>query len=171
MATSEPIVLLELPLEFSVQPPSAAPPVGSAVSFVATNVIGNGPFAFQWFFKGEALDEETNAVLTLVALQTSHSGAYSVTVSNRFGAVTNTAMLSVQAFAFDLASTNLYLTADGLHFQLDSVFATNAVVVLASTNLVNWLPILTNPPSTGSVPFIDPEATNLPLRFYRALEQ
>ena len=45
------------------------------------------------------------------------------------------------------------------------------MVIFASTDLANWQPILTNPPATGSVLFLDAAATNLPQRFYRALEK
>jgi uncharacterized protein (TIGR03790 family) len=42
-----------------------------------------------------------------------------------------------------------------------------AGVVLASTNLVNWVPVFTNLPG-GSMEFADLAATNYPQRFYRA---
>ena len=59
----------------------------------------------------------------------------------------------------------------GLKLQLDSVYSSNTVVLFASTNLVNWLPILTNPPTRGSVLFLDVAATNMAQRFYRATER
>ena len=42
------------------------------------------------------------------------------------------------------------------------------IVVEASTNLVNWQPIWTNPPPGASADFVDPEWVNHPRRFYRA---
>jgi hypothetical protein len=63
------------------------------------------------------------------------------------------------------------MTTNGMRLQLDGVFATNSVIIYASTNLVGWLPILTNSPATGSVLFLDSSATNRPLRIYRATEQ
>ena len=45
------------------------------------------------------------------------------------------------------------------------------IVIMASTNLVDWFPIFTNAPVTGSLLYCDPEATNQPLRFYKAVEQ
>jgi N-acetylneuraminic acid mutarotase len=68
-------------------------------------------------------------------------------------------------------NTNLRLTPDGFQMQLDGVLATNSVVVYASTNCLNWLPILTNGPATGSVSFMDRAATNWPRRFYKAGER
>jgi uncharacterized delta-60 repeat protein len=68
------------------------------------------------------------------------------------------------------------LTADG-HFGFQSgVYAFNltgisgqSILIQASTNLVNWVPLATN--TLGDVPFYfnDPAATNFSRRFYRAL--
>ena len=44
-------------------------------------------------------------------------------------------------------------------------------MVYASTNLVDWLPIFTNPASPAQFDCLDPEATNQPLRFYKVSEQ
>jgi hypothetical protein len=42
------------------------------------------------------------------------------------------------------------------------------VIIEASTNLVNWLPIQTNALINGQVRFTDPQAVLFPKRFYRA---
>jgi hypothetical protein len=42
------------------------------------------------------------------------------------------------------------------------------VVIEASTNLVNWLPLVTNRLGAGPLYFGDSDSTNLPVRFYRA---
>jgi hypothetical protein len=44
-----------------------------------------------------------------------------------------------------------------------------AVVVEASTNLVDWAPILTNTAAIGPLYFYDPAMTNFTQRFYRAI--
>jgi hypothetical protein len=72
---------------------------------------------------------------------------------------------------FDTSAPNLRLTTNGFRLQVDGVLATNSVVIYASTNSMNWLPILTNGPATGSVSFLDAAATNWPRRFYRAAER
>lgn len=42
------------------------------------------------------------------------------------------------------------------------------VVIEASTNLLDWLPLATNTPTTNSFQFSDPDSELLPRRFYRA---
>jgi hypothetical protein len=45
------------------------------------------------------------------------------------------------------------------------------VVVEASTNLVDWTPILTNTAAIGPLYFHDPDMTHFTKRFYRAVTQ
>jgi hypothetical protein len=53
-------------------------------------------------------------------------------------------------------------------FCMTISWATNiAVVVEASTNLINWQPVQTNTLTAGSAYFSDPQWTNYPGRFYR----
>jgi hypothetical protein len=47
---------------------------------------------------------------------------------------------------------------------------TNAVVLYASRDLSNWIPIATNPPVLGAVPFLDTSVASFPNRFYRATQ-
>jgi alpha-L-rhamnosidase len=67
-------------------------------------------------------------------------------------------------------SANLQMTAGGFGMQISALNATNQVVIYASTNLLNWLPIFTNPTFIGTLPFTDSAATNFPARFYKAAE-
>ena len=54
--------------------------------------------------------------------------------------------------------------------QVDGAAGITPVVIYASTDLMNWTPIFTNPPVAGSVPFLDSSATGFSQRFYRAGE-
>jgi uncharacterized repeat protein (TIGR01451 family) len=65
------------------------------------------------------------------------------------------------------------LTGNGHQFQFSVTDATQqSYVIQASTNLVNWVPIYTNPaPPTVTTTFTDPNATSYPYRFYRVLLQ
>jgi hypothetical protein len=44
-------------------------------------------------------------------------------------------------------------------------------ILLGSTDLLQWIPLSTNAPTMDIFYFLDFDATNFPLRFYRALEQ
>jgi hypothetical protein len=61
-------------------------------------------------------------------------------------------------------------TADGSFRLLLNGELGPATVIQASSNLVDWLPILTNPALAGSIEFIDRSAANQRYRFYRAVE-
>jgi len=42
-------------------------------------------------------------------------------------------------------------------------------IIQASTNLVNWVDVYTNPDYTAPFNFVDPNATNYTSRFYRVV--
>lgn len=56
----------------------------------------------------------------------------------------------------------------GVQLQADGFPGTNTLVLEVTSNFWDWQPILTNAPSNGSVQFLDPAATGLSPRFYRA---
>ncbi len=171
MATNGPIILNTIPLEFSLEPPSLSTFLGATATFQVTNIVGQGTFTYQWQFNNTNIDGATNSSLSLASLQLNQAGTYSVVVGNGYGKVTNNVVLAVQPFAFNVGAAHPLMTTNGLKVQLDSVYSSAPVILFASTNLATWLPILTNPPTTGSVLFLDVAATNLPQRFYRATEQ
>jgi len=63
-----------------------------------------------------------------------------------------------------------YLKSGGpVQFTLTGA-AGRTYVVQASTDMINWVPILTNStPASGLLQFIDSKATNYPARFYRTV--
>jgi hypothetical protein len=132
--------------------------------------VGTPPLSYQWQFNQTDMANQTNATLTLLDAQPTSSGNYCVVITNNFGKVNTNATLFVQAFAMDTSSTNLLLTMTGFQMQIDGVLTTNPVIIFASTDLVSWLPIYTNPATTGSIQFLDFDATNIPARFYRSQE-
>lgn len=169
--TNGAMFLNEVPLEFSIQPPILSAAVGATAKFTLAFTNGVGPFAWQWQCNNTNINGATNSSLSLTNVQLSQAGTYSLVAGNSYGSVTNTAVLTVLPMLFNAGSTNLAMTTNGFKFRLDSVYATQSVIIFASTDLVSWLPILTNAPATGSVLFLDSSATNLPQRFYRAVEQ
>src|ERR1017187_7886882 len=171
VVTNGSMMLNEVPVDFSIQPQTLSTVIGATATFTIAYTNGVGPFAYQWQSNNVNIGDATNNFLSLTNVQLNQSGTYSLVASNGYGSSTTNATLVVQPFVFNGGSTNLIMTSSGLRFRLDSVYAAHSVIVFASTDLVSWLPILTNPPVTGSVLFLDAAATNTPQRFYRALEQ
>lgn len=69
-----------------------------------------------------------------------------------------------------LSLIGLQWTNSGFDIQLNGSNNSSTVTIYATTNLGNpaaWLPIYTNPPTNGSINFLDTTATNYLRRFYR----
>jgi len=78
-------------------------------------------------------------------------------------------------FAFNGVAPFQFLTVGGIQYSGGGAVLTLAgatgqgpIVVDASTNLTQWTPILTNPPSSGQVQVTDTSAQSFAHRFYRA---
>jgi hypothetical protein len=71
---------------------------------------------------------------------------------------------------FDYYPQGIQTTNGEVHLRLLGVSGVGPVVLLASSDLLAWQPILTNPPIIGPVQFIDTEAGNRTRSFYRAAE-
>jgi hypothetical protein len=85
----------------------------------------------------------------------------------RFYRATEGAAILITPLRFDISA----MTNGGFNLGLSGLTGHGKIVIRASCNLVNWEPILTNPPAVGSLQFLDLGATNQPSRFYRAIEQ
>jgi alpha-tubulin suppressor-like RCC1 family protein len=85
----------------------------------------------------------------------------------RFYRATEGAAISITPLRFDVSA----MTNGGFNLGLSGLTGHGNIVIHASSNLVNWEPILTNPPVVGSLQFLDTGVTNQPYRFYRAIEQ
>jgi hypothetical protein len=143
---------------------------GATVVFSA-GALGQMPLSYQWQFNGTKLESASNSILVLTNVPLSAAGTYACSVTNAFGAASSlNATLTVlrSTLRFD---TTLALSNNGFGWQLDQLSGHGSIVILVSTNLVDWMPVFTNPPVTGSLQFFDPGATNQPTRFYRAVEQ
>ena len=62
-------------------------------------------------------------------------------------------------------------TSGGFMLQLNGNNSLGITLIYASTDLVSWTPIYTNPPTPNIIQFLDASVTNYPARFYRAVEQ
>jgi alpha-tubulin suppressor-like RCC1 family protein len=92
------IHLVVEPLEITTQPTSQSVLGGTNAHFEVT-ANGVGPLHYQWFYNGLGILGATNASLTLTNVFPMQSGAYSVVVSNNYGAVVSSeAVLNVSPF-------------------------------------------------------------------------
>jgi len=139
---------------------------------LTTGLPVNRLSTYQWQFNGTNIPGATNSTYTLGNVYWTNSGVYRLVISNTLGGFTSPAMtLSVPPFklavvAFDTASNN-----GAFQIRLTGSSGLNPVTIYSSTNLLNWQPIFTNPPTTGTIDFTDILPTDVPQRFYRAIEQ
>jgi hypothetical protein len=63
------------------------------------------------------------------------------------------------------------MTASGFDLQMVGLSGHGNIILYFSSDLLNWTPLLTNPPVVGTLQIMDPNATNYPAGFYRAIEQ
>ncbi|HZM03094.1 MAG TPA: hypothetical protein VFC44_08715 [Candidatus Saccharimonadales bacterium] len=113
----------------------------------------------------------TNQVCNIADVTTNNAGGYFVVVTNNYGSVTSTTAnlvigLSPQKFRITLASNqSVQLTFTGM--------ANSAYVLQSATNLnplVVWQTLITNmSDSDGNWTFVDTNAMNYAVRFYRVV--
>jgi hypothetical protein len=135
--------------------------------------VGPGPLSFQWQFNGTNIPGATNLDLVLTNVPLSAAGAYQCNVSNALSDYTTwPAVLTVpRAPRFDISNSKFGLGLGGFKLSLRGLSAHGNIIILDSTNLVDWTPIFTNAPVLGTLQLQDPRATNLHSRFYRIIEQ
>ncbi|MFN7140229.1 MAG: immunoglobulin domain-containing protein, partial [Limisphaerales bacterium] len=106
-----------VPPTITSQPQSLTVEAGNVASF---NVAASGtlPITYQWRFNDNALTGATNQVLSLTNIDLTHSGSYSVLVSNAYGsALSSNALLTVTP-ASDItinAFDSGWYSSSGLH--------------------------------------------------------
>jgi alpha-tubulin suppressor-like RCC1 family protein len=143
---------------------------GSSVLLTAGSLGGAG---YQWQFNGMDIAGATNATFLVGPITRSSAGVYRVLVSNGLGlTIGSPTVLAVSAGAlvFDTSPDGLQITNDSIHLRLLGASGLGPVVIYASSDLLNWQPIYTNPPVNGPLDFTDPGISNQPWRFYRASE-
>ena len=86
------------------------------------------------------------------------------------------AVNSTAAAAYFVVAPAIYFTSEQFltngQFQLGFSGATGggSYILEASTNLTDWVPLLTNTTATNLFFFLDANAANFPYRFYRVLQ-
>ncbi len=145
---------VDSPPTIASQPAGVTNHPGRAAYFAVT-ANGTAPLSYQWVFNGTNLAGATNSTLTLFKIQTAQAGAYSVWVTNPYGAI--------------LSSNAVLMVSPWLQFvwgQIPSPRFVNtpfAVVVQAqtftngiSTNFTGTVTLL----STNGIPLVPAASAN-----------
>ena len=146
---------------------------GTTVSF-SVAAVGASVLNYQWQFNGRDIDGATNAVLVVTNVALIGAGRYQCLVSNALGTgISSPIALTVLRSRprIGASSSGLQLTSGGFSLQVDGLSSDGNIVLLFSTNLVDWQPVLTNRPPTGCLKMMDTVATNFPFGFYEVLEE
>jgi hypothetical protein len=156
--------------QISIQPTNQSVVLGGSASF-SVGAAGGAPLAYQWQFDGTNLTAATNATLVLNAVAAANAGSYDVVITNAYGSVTSAAptlsVLGVPVY-FVTSSGGIQDSNGQLHLTLSGFTGQGSVLIEASTNLMQWTPIFTNPPGFGALQFVDPAAASFRYRYYRA---
>jgi hypothetical protein len=72
---------------------------------------------------------------------------------------------------FQLVAPSLTISNGTFRLRLSHLFGNGPSIISASSNLLDWQPIYTNPPTVGDLDITDSVPLNSEQRFYRAVEQ
>jgi uncharacterized repeat protein (TIGR03803 family) len=163
------IFAVSLPPEITEQPTNQSIALYGDASF---SVSATGALGCQWEFDGNPLPGATNETLSIINAQVGQAGSYWAILTNFSGATTSlvvTLSLTNVPVLFLTNVGDLQYAGSQFSAQLTNLTGQGAVVVEASTNLLQWTPIYTNPSGFGGAYFTDPATGNFPVRYYRAI--
>jgi uncharacterized delta-60 repeat protein len=158
--------------QIATQPQSQTVAIGQQASFTV-QAWGTAPLSYQWTFNGTPVPLATNSRLMLNNARMNDNGTIAVIVTNAAGSVSSAAAKLTVLNITNVTSptiTSPALDSSGFSFRF-SVPQGLGYVVLASSDLVNWVPIATNLANANTVFFTDPAASNFPCRYYRVALQ
>ena len=153
------------------QPANQSAAVGGNALFTV-GATGAATLGYQWQLNNTNLPNATNSSLALFNVQPSDAGPYQVVLSNAYESVTSAvATLDVTGVPVSFLSGpgSLQLANGQFRLSLNGLTGQGPVEIDASTNLVQWMPIYTNPSGFGTVNIFDTNASHYPQRFYRAI--
>jgi photosystem II stability/assembly factor-like uncharacterized protein len=164
------------PLNITSQPSSQVV-ISPASVALTVGAVGALPISYQWQKNGINSIGATAPTLVLNNVTRTNSGAYSVLVSNPYGALSSSNSLLTVLVPERLSPPSIlpggkvrlvFNDSDGA-----SILTTNDIPnfkVQASTNLVNWTTLTNSLSITNGMLMLDDTWTNAPSRFYRVQE-
>jgi hypothetical protein len=145
------------------------------------HAAGGRPRSYQWFFNDIPVDGATNAFLIINNAQVENAGAYSVVVTNVWGAVTSQpAMLTVgelpqpggnRSDLPSLTMSSIEKLDPGLPLIAVHAPRVNLVSLEGSSDFQTWTSLQTLTNYGEWLYFSDSDALTQPTRFYRATGQ
>jgi len=136
---------------------------------LSLNAGGGTPLSYQWLFDNANLASATNLVLALTNLQAANAGLYVAVVTNLYGvAASIPASVSVLDVPVSFVEDPSSFANEQFNIVLTDLTGQGIVVIEASTDLVLWTPVYTNPPAFGQLHFTDATSNSL-IRFYKAV--
>jgi hypothetical protein len=155
----------------SSQPASDSVFIGGSGSF-QVGVQGTPPLAYQWFYnQTNPIPNATNLYLVLGSVSQANAGFYDAVITSGSGSVTSAfATLSVLGVpvSFGTAAGSIQFSNGVFQAPIVGLTGQGAVVIDASPDLSQWIPIYTNQSAFGFFEFSDTNAWNYTSRFYRA---
>jgi hypothetical protein len=163
--SSEATLTVNVPPAIGMQPQNFTVLAGQNAGFTVS-ATGTEPLFYQWQFNGTDLLDGTTATLLVTNATADQAGSYAVTITNMAGMVTSTpATLSIYDTAAAVLEVPTCAIGDPFQLSITGVPGFNYAIE-ASTNLVDWMPVATN---TSPFTFVDGDATNFPVRYYRSV--
>jgi hypothetical protein len=129
----------------------AAPDLNAAIYYT---LDGTPPTTNSRLYSN-AFDLTSNAIVSASAFRTGYVNSMSANASFFVSPVRFTS----QGFSNGVFQLQ-FLAVPGSNYVLE-----------ASTNMINWMPLATNPATTNLMQFADPNSSNYLSRFYRFLQQ
>ncbi len=146
--------------------------IGSEV-FLLSGITSLPSTRFQWQLNGLDIPDATNAWLKLTTTTWKDVGTYRVVANPPFGPAQAREIiltLTPDSLRF-LEPPNGVLFGNGVaRLSLSGASGIGPVVLLASSDMASWVPVLTNPPTIGSVVFYHNGAAAGNGLYYRAFE-
>jgi len=167
----------EIDGSFGPPPVIAVQPLGISVleggdALFAVVPVSITPMSFKWMHDGKKVGGN-NALLTVHSVKRKDAGDYWVEITNGGGTtVSEKVRLIILTEPLDSVVKLLPggMRTNGFHLELSGKAGGN-YIIMASSNMVDWIPISTNAAPTGAVSFTDTNAVNLGFRYYKAVLQ
>jgi hypothetical protein len=154
---------------FTVQPWNGA--ISSRGTLILCGkAVGSFPMFYQWQLNGRDIEGATTDSLTLTNPSASARDSYRLLVNNAHGnAASSPAIVKIIPLQFDRSAAQF--SNNTFFSQVIGASGFGNVVILSSTNLTGWVPVITNPPTTSVIEFRHQAKTNQDFQFYKVLER